>query len=434
MTRKILLAAVVLGGLAATSSVQAQGIQVTATVNGVSQTFSFSSQEEALNSLTGPGLAARFPGFVEGSAVTANINNNGQPLNLTVPAGSTTAILVNPITGAAIAIPAATAGGAVNNTRAFFQGDTSVTVPVSSLPASVLASLPAAQRAALLSAPVLTPTSILQSAVQNTISDPIAGNPTALIPQMVASDFIAGSAPTGGLLGVNQPRADGWRFNIGANIIATTGGGADTRVFTAPLRASYYLGRTGTEIFLDAPMAFVDVGGTNVFQGSAGVGIRQRVLTGARFEWNITPAFRWGVAGSQDIGRGSQAVGASGTSDFRFALSPIYTLAITNTIAYYQTERYNFGGGAVNYDLQNQFYRNGLTLSRPVGEIFGRPAQMGLTFVDTRVTGDPYRVKSWQEYGVVLASGGRFPSRFSVTYMNGENNFQALRFGLGTSF
>ena len=148
MTRKILLTAVVLGGLAAASSVQAQGIQVTAIVNGVSQTFSFNSQEEALNSLNGPGLAARFPGFVEGSAVTANINNNGQPLNLTVPAGSTTAILVNPITGAAIAIPAQTAGGAVNNTRSFFQGNTSVAVPVSSLPASVLASLPAAQRAA----------------------------------------------------------------------------------------------------------------------------------------------------------------------------------------------------------------------------------------------------------------------------------------------
>jgi len=273
MTRKILLTAVVLGGLAAPSAVQAQGIQVTAIVNGVSQTFSFTSQEEALSSLTGPSLAARFPGFVEGSAVTANINNNGQPLNLIVPAGSTTAILVNPITGAAIAVPAQTAGGAINNTRSFFQGNTSVAVPVSSLPASVLAGLPAAQRAALLSAPFLTVTSILQSAVQNTISDPIAGNPTALIPQMVASDFIAGSAPTGGLLGVNQPRADGWRFNIGANIITTTGGGADTRVFTAPLRASYYFGRTGTEIFLDAPMAFVDVGGTNVFQGSAGVGV-----------------------------------------------------------------------------------------------------------------------------------------------------------------
>ena len=41
---------------------------------------------------------------------------------------------------------------------------------------------------------------------------------------------------------------------------------------------------------------------------------------------------------------------------------------------------------------------------------------------------------SWQEYGVVLATGGRLPSRFTVTYMNGEQNFQALRFGFSTSF
>ena len=430
MFKAYLLAGVAFAAHALAPTAKAQLIQVTATVGGVTQTFTYNSLEAALGQLNGPGLAAVFPNYREGGAVNAAINYNNQPLTLTVPSGSTTAVLVNPSTGQAVAIPAQTAGGAVNNVRSFFEGNTSVAVPVSSLPPEILAQLPAELR----NAPVLTPTAIAQSAVFRTISDPVAGNPTALMPQMVAADFLAASAPLGALLGVNQPRADGWRFGFGANITTTTGGGADTRVFSAPLRASYYLARSGTEIFLDAPVAFVDVSGTNVFQGSTAIGVRQRVLSGTNYEWNLTPSFRWGLAGSEKYGRGSQAVGASFSSDFRYALTPAYTLAITNTIAYYQTERYNWGGGSIDYDLQNQFYRNGISLSRPIGEIFGRPVQGGLTFSDTRVTGSRTRVSQWQEYGVVLATGGFLPSRFTITYMNGEANFQAVRFGLSTAF
>ncbi len=430
MQRTYLMAGVVLATLALAPSAKAQLVQVTATVGGVTQTFSFGTLEGALAQFTASGLAASFPTYATGQPINANIIYNNQPLTLIVPQGTTTAVLVNPTTGEASAIPGATAAGAVNNVRSFFQGNSNVAVPVASLPESVRAALPAAVRAA----PFLTPTAFVQTAVRNTISDPVAGNPSALMPQMVTADYLAGSAPSGELLGVNQPRASGWRFNLGASIIATTGGRADTRVFSAPLRGSYYMAGSATEIFLDAPMSYVDVSGTSVFQGSVGVGVRQRLLSGPRYEWNVTPAFRWGLAGSEAYGRGSQALGGSLTSDFRVALGANYTLGVTNTFAYYETARYTWSGNSVNYDLQNQFYRNGFTLSRPLGEVFGRPVQGGLTFTDTRVTGSRVAISNWQEYGVVLASGGRFPSRFTVTYMNGEQNFQALRFGFSTSF
>lgn len=430
MLRKYLLVGVALSAITLAPAAQAQLVEITATVGGVTRTLSFNNLESALSQLTGPGLAATFPGYTSGTAVNANINYNNQPLTLIVPQGTTTSIVFNPLTGQAVAVTAASAGGAVNNVRAFFQGDTSVATPVSSLPASVLASLPAEIR----NAPVLSLTALIQSAVRHTITDPVAGNPTSLMPSMVAADFLAGSAPTGAMLGVNQPRETGWRFSLGANIATTTQGGADTRAFSAPMRGSYYNAGTGTEIFLDSVQALVDVSGTNVYQGSVGVGVRQRVWSGANFEWNVTPAFRWGLAGSENYGRGSQAVGGSLTSDFRYAVTPTYTLAVTNTAAYYQTERYNWSGGSVDYDLQNQFYRNGISLSRPLGEAFGRPVQGGLTFVDTRVTGSHWAIMNWQEYGVVVASGGRLPARFTLTYMNGQHNFQALRFGLSMGF
>lgn len=403
---------------------------VSITVNGVTQTRSFSSLENALTLLTGPGITSLFPSYRTGTALTSVVNYGGLVLPITVPAGTTTAVLTIPGTNTGVAFAGQTSGQTQNLLRNFFQGAVTSGDVIASLPESVRATLsPDVQNALRASL-----TTVLQTAVATTISDPVAGNPSALMPQMVAADYLAGMAPSGSLLGVNEARAGGFHFSGGLNILATSSGGADTRVLSAPLRVSYYIPRTATEIFLDAPMSYADIGGTSVFQGSVGIGVRQRVWHGERFEWNLTPAYRTGIAGSESYGRGSLALGVSLTSDLRFSLPADYTFAITNTAAYYQTEAYNFGGFNINYNLQNQYYRNGVTLSRPLGEVFGRPLQGGLTFVDTRVTGDRTAVPGWQEYGVVLATGGRLPSRFTATFINGQNNFQAFRFGLSTAF
>lgn len=431
MRKNLLYAGVFAAILAAAPSAQAQLIQVTATVGGVTQVLSYNSLDAALAQLTGSNLAATFPNYTEGTAVQSTINVNGAPITLIVPQGTTIPIIQDPATGQAIAFPSATSASATSNVRAFFQGQASNGVPVSQLSASVRALLPAS----LVNAPPLTATQIVQSAVATSISDPVAGNPLSLLPMMVAADYLAASAPSGGMLGVNQPRTGGWRFNIGLNANLATGGNADTQQISAPLRASYYMARTATEIFLDAPISWVSISSVDLFQGSAGLGVRQRLLSGARYEWNATLGARWGIAGSQAYGRGSAAIGGSISSDFRFALPASYTLAITNTVAYYQTEPVNYGGGAVKYDLQNQFYRNGVTIARPIGQTqSGLPLQGGLTFVQTNITGDRSRVDSWQEYGVMVAMGGSLPTRFSATYMNGNNNFQGFRFGFSTAF
>jgi hypothetical protein len=431
MRKNLIYAGVVAAALAAAPAAQAQLIQVTATVGGVTQVLSYNSLDAALAQLTGPNLAATFPNYTDGTAVASTINVNGAPINLLVPQGTTIPIIQDPRTGQAVAFPSSNASVATANVRAFFQGDANNGVPVSSLPASVQAQLPAV----LQNAPILTATQIVQSAVATSISDPVAGNPLSLLPMMVAADYLAASAPSGGMLGVNQPRTGGWRFNVGVNANLSTAGGADTQQLSAPLRASYYMARTGTEIFLDAPVSWVSVSSVDLFQGSTGVGVRQRLLSGASYEWNATLGGRWGIAGSQAYGRGSAAIGGSISSDLRFALPASYTLAITNTIAYYQTEPVNYGGGAVKYDLQNQFYRNGVTIARPIGQTpSGLPLQAGLTFVQTNVTGDRFRVDSWQEYGVTVAMGGSLPTRFNFTYMNGNHNFQAVRFGFSTAF
>ena len=417
--------------MAGAPAAQAQLIQVTASVGGVTQVLNFNSLDAALAQLTGPNLAATFPNYVEGSAVTSTVNFNGAPFNLIVPQGSTIPVIQDPATGQAIAFPSANSTAAINNVNAFFRGQPNNGVPVSQLPASVLAQLPAVVR----NAPVLGASQILQSAVATTISDPVAGNPTSLLPSMVAANYLAASAPSGGLLGVNQPRTNGWRFNVGVNVNLATSGGADTQQISAPLRASYYMARTATEIFLDAPLTWASITSIDVFQGSAGLGVRQRLLSGSNYEWNATIGARWGIAGSQAYGRGSAAIGGSISSDFRVSLPANYTLAITNTAAYCQTEPVNYGGGAVKYDLQNQFYRNGITIARPIGQTpSGLPLQAGLTFVQTNITGDRSRVNSWQEYGVIIAMGGSLPSRFYATYMNGNNNFQGARFGFTTAF
>ena len=431
MRRNIVYASVVVAAMAAAPAAQAQLIQVTASVGGVTQVFNFNNLEAALAQLTGPNLAASFPNYVDGTAVQATTVFNGAPFNTIVPAGTTIPVIQDPRTGQAIAFPNNTSAAAVANVRAFFTAQPNNGVPVSQLPPEVQAALPAVVR----NAPPLTVTTILQSAVATVTSDPVAGNPTALLPAMAAADYLAASAPSGGLLGVNQPRAGGWRFNVGMNVNLATGGDADTQQIQAPLRASYYFARSATEVFLDAPISWVSVSSIDLFQGSTGIGVRQRVLSGAGYEWNVTGGMRWGIAGSQAYGRGSAAIGGSLSSDLRFALPASYVLAITNTMAYYETLEVNYGGSAVRYDLQNQFYRNGFTIARPIGQTRGGlPLQAGLTFVQTNVTGDRSRVNNWQEYGIVVAMGGSLPTRFTATYMDGNNGFQGFRFGFTTAF
>ncbi|MEI6160887.1 MAG: hypothetical protein WCP77_13700 [Roseococcus sp.] len=431
MHKKFLLAGVVVAAVAGAPSAQAQLIQVTANVGGQTQVFNFNSLDAALAQLTGPNLSASFPGYRDGDQVAATVDFNGAPLNLLVPRGTTTPILSDPRTGQAIAFPSSNSSVAVANYRAFFVGQPNNGVPVSQLPASVLNTLPAGLR----NAPPLTASVVLQSAVATTISDPVAGNPTSLMPQMASADYNAAGSPTGDMLGVNQPRGEGWRFNAGVRASLTTASGADTQSLNVPLRGSYYFAKTATEVFLDAPISWVSISSVDVLQASTGIGVLQRLMSGSNYEWNATLGARWGIAGSQSYGRGSAAIGGSISSDLRLALPARYTLTMTNTAAYYQTQAVNYGGGSVDYNLQNQFYRNGLMLARPLGTTpSGLPLQGGLTFVQTNVTGDRFRINSWQEYGVVVAMGGRLPTRFSVSYMNGQHNFQAVRFGFTTAF
>jgi len=433
MTRplnKVIVLPVVLAGLMIASSAQAQLFQVDLTVNGVTETRSFSSLDSALTLLQGAGIRSVFPGYTSGTPLTANVNVAGLNVPIIVPAGTTTAILTVPGTNSSVAFAGQTAAATQNQLHDFFSGAANTGDPVSALPPEVRATLPVEVQNALKA----TYTDILQAAVQQTLYDPIAGNPSALMPQMVTADFTAGVSPPGQLLGVNQPRAAGWYFSAGFNLNTTTGGGFDTDIYTAPLHASYYVPSTATEFFIDAPIAYGETSGTGYVQASSGFGVRQRVWHGTNFEWNVTPAVRTGIAGSESIGRGSLAVGGSLTSDLRLALPGDYTLSIGNTAAYYQTEPYKFGDYDIRYHLQNQFYRNGVVVSHPLGEVLGHPLQGGLSFIDTRVTGDETYIPAWQEYGIVLATGGRYASRFTISYIDGDKDYQAVRFGFNTTF
>jgi hypothetical protein len=103
-------------------------------------------------------------------------------------------------------------------------------------------------------------------------------------------------------------------------------------------------------------------------------------------------------------------------------------------VSHYVTDPAKFGNTRINYDLSNTFFRNGASLSRPVGEVAGRALFAGVSFVDTRTTGDRTAVSSWQEYSAFIGLGGAFPARLSATYIDGRNGFSAFRAGLAVAF
>jgi hypothetical protein len=259
----------------------AQAFTMDLTVGGVTETRTFRDVESALSLLQGNGIRSVFPGYTSGTPLTANVNLAGLTVPISVPSGTTTAIIAVPGTNRAVAFQGQTGAQTQTLLRDYFRGTAASGDPISSLPADVRAQLPIdvqnSVRASL--------TNILQAAVARTVYDPIAGNPTALLPTMAASDFSAGTFPAfGNIPGIGERREQGFTFSLGLTGATTTRGNLDVSSITVPVRVGYNFGATGTEVFLDGSFSGYDTDGTRYYQGTVGIGVRQRILASAAFD------------------------------------------------------------------------------------------------------------------------------------------------------
>lgn len=413
MSSKPLLAATVLLLAGFGGDALAQNFTATITVDGQTVTRTFQTQDEALTLLRDRGISAIVPNYTSASTVTAEVNLLGVRGTITLPPGATAATVSFPGAGINQTVTGATRTQVQANLRQLFEGTGNTPE----------------ERAAAQS----FVTALRQAAVQGGALDPVAGHPLSLTGQMVAADYRAATSPIGALPTGVLDREGGWRFSIGAGY-ASTSSGIENRSISVPVGVSYTFGRNGIEVFADAPLASSDQRGAQYYQGSVGVGVRFPLLRTDTVQWTLVPQFRAGAGGSDNLATGGYMLSGSVTSDLRVNLGAGYSLQIGNMAGYGETRPIEFNGYKVDYELQNQVWRNGVAIGRKLGEVAGRELHGALTFADTRFTGDRFFVPSWQEYGITLTATGRTPLSFSAAYLDGRNDFRGVRFGLNLAF
>jgi hypothetical protein len=378
---------------------------VTVTVDGQTYSRSFSDSQEAMRLLNRRGLLSIAPNYTNRSSVSGTVEVRGLPVSFNTIPGTTALQISSPEAGFNRVFDAGSPAATQNLVESFLRGNED--------PEGLQ--------------------QLVKGIVANSTTDPVAGNPSSLLGQSVIADYEIGTMLPGDDGGMS-PRAAGWHFGIGFSGQYQDTRRSDVTNYSIPLGVSYAFGEDGPEVFLHVPLVLSDIDGSNAYQGTGALGVRVPVITGPSLRWALTPAIRWGAAGSWDEGSVGQTYGGSVTSDLRVALGGGTTLGIGNSIGHYRTEPLEYGDFRVSYKLRNWSYRNGVSLTRPMGEVAGQPVTLGASFIDTRMTGDDLAVDAWQEYGVSATVGTSAPLRVSASYLDGNNGFSGFRLGLSAAF
>lgn len=404
--RALVASALTAGALLPAAAQAAAPYQLELTVDGQSVSQGYDSIAAVRSVLSTAGIRSLIPSYTERSALNGSLNLRGLSGSVVMAANSPAVRLIVPAAGIDRTFTGATREESQRQARAFLTGKETGDEDLER---------------------------ISEAFAGTTGSDPVSGSPASLLGQSAMADYWAGTLPPGDLGGM-APREAGWHFGGGFEYLRPPGDGRWLESYSLPLAASYTFGQDGLEAFFSAPVAISDLGGSHSYMGSGALGLRVPVVRQPEVRWFVSPAFRYGAAGSEDSGSVGASYGPSLTSDLRLALPGSVTLGIGNSVSHYWTKPLDLGDNALRYDLSNTVFRNGVSLSLPAGRLGDRLVTLGGAVTDTRVAGSRFAVQSWQEYRLSVALGERVPVRASLTYLDGADGYSAWQFGLALAF
>ncbi|MEM9048500.1 MAG: hypothetical protein AAGC92_07240 [Pseudomonadota bacterium] len=373
----------------------------------------FSDAETLIDSLNENGYESINPAYSDSAPATANVNYRGVDIVVRYPDGGETVIFEIPSTG-------------FSETFDDFE-DRSANED------ALVDFLESNQDGVF--------TQVLQEAVANTPSDPVAGTPSSLMSKMVEADFTMGTTigPEPNQVasaneGYNRTRSS---FGLNARFGSFTADDTEINVVDLPLNWSRPLDDPRYAVILDLPLTYVETEGTDSFSGSMGLGLRLPLYD----NWTLTPAIRGGVVGSLDLGAAAALGGVSLVSNYRFSYEQ-FDFGIGNSVAYLQTFPLDIDGVEFDYDLQNVVLRNGISVSGPLGfKIFGQNATWEGSVVNTLFFGDELYAENVTDIAFSLGTvqslnGFTWDSfRIGVTYtFSADSDYEGFRLNFGYRF
>jgi hypothetical protein len=280
---------------------------------------------------------------------------------------------------------------------------------------------------------------VLKESVAKTPNDPVAGTPSSLQAQMIASTFAAGSdVGSSPLTGGNVQSGTLARPHLGLSLRSGRywGDGYSARVTSLPLSYVIALDDPRWALKLDAPLQMVELNGATSYTGSVGVGLRMPVYD----TWTLTPEVRVGHTRNKALGLAGSLASLSITSNVRGKFGKL-DVTTGNSVSYIKSFPVRYRGVKLDYNLENVVFRNGVELSGPLRKkLFGLPMTWQASVVNSYFTGSDTYVKSATDISFSLGSvasknGVTWDSvRLGLTYTQTNNGIRGLGVNFGYEF
>jgi hypothetical protein len=261
--------------------------------------------------------------------------------------------------------------------------------------------------------------------------EPLAGNPTSLMSQMVAQGF--GSAFSTSTAASNLTTRN--RIGVGLNYGHFSQSNLAVDAITLPLSyAIQFEADPRYRLVFDLPLTYVNVQGASSAAASFGVALTIPVTDA----WSLTPRIAYGVTGSLDLASAGSLVTGSVTSAYRIQAGD-FGIVIGNMIGQANSLPVSFGTFSVDPRLTNSYVKNGVMLAIPssrlgIGQGMLAETELQLFVTDTRFWGSKLYEDNMQEVGLSFGTTRASPVgehlKVGVSYLHGRrSNGFTLNFG-----
>jgi len=223
--------------------------------------------------------------------------------------------------------------------------------------------------------------------------DPIAGNPNSLMAATVSDDFMNGFQK----VATQQKGMKSKDFILIAPSFKSLDiDGKKSDSFTLPIGYSFDIGDNPKEkLSLSMPLSYVRVEDAKSYNVGLGVAYSLPITD----SWILTPAIKYSIVGSKNLGTLAQMASGSLTSSYTFDLGERNFFSLGNMVGHYSTVKYFDAEYAFNPHIANTVFRNAIMYSIPSDKIY-KNTSIDFFLIDTKYTGTELFLESYDEIGL----------------------------------
>lgn len=284
-------------------------------------------------------------------------------------------------------------------------------------------------------------TKILQEAVAETPSDPVAGNPDSLMSTMASADFNAANDmafDTREKQVGEEEKADNNALEIGLEYGRSSANGVEKNLLTLPLSYTHYFENPRKQLKISAPLSYVETNNSKSYKGSLGAALSYPMND----KWTLIPAARIGFLGSKDLGTAAGVYSGSLTSLYHFPYKDM-NLMIGNMVSVIQTADLKIEDYDLSYELSNQVVKNGISIEKPLKyKMLGKKASSEFSISNTQFFGDDLHIENYTDLAFSLGTRKRVDGasaradslHVGVTYTVGDHGYKGGKLNFGYKF